>query len=83
MPGTASATYTFSIGSDDGSQLYIDGALLINNTGMTRDPAGCHVALSVTASTLTARLPICTQASICDSAGLPVAVTTFRSLLSC
>ena len=35
IPGNSSAKYTFSIGSDDGSMLYIDGALVINNTGAT------------------------------------------------
>ena len=33
VPGTANATYTFTLGSDDGSMLYIDGALVVNNTG--------------------------------------------------
>ena len=33
MPGNASASYTFTLQSDDGAMLYIDGVLLINNTG--------------------------------------------------
>ena len=33
IPGSASASYTFTLQSDDGAMLYIDGVLLINNTG--------------------------------------------------
>ena len=33
IPGNAAATFTFTLGSDDGSMLYINGALVVNNTG--------------------------------------------------
>ena len=34
LPGTSSATYTFVLDSDDGSQLYIDNNLLIDDDGV-------------------------------------------------
>jgi len=33
VPSNVSANYTFSMDSDDGSQLYIDGQQLINHAG--------------------------------------------------
>ena len=33
MPGNTNVSYTFTLQSDDGAMLFIDGVLLINNTG--------------------------------------------------
>ena len=33
MPAPATTQWTFMLGSDDGSALYIDGALIIDNSG--------------------------------------------------
>jgi hypothetical protein len=33
IPGNATSNYTFSMDSDDGSVLFIDGVSLINHTG--------------------------------------------------
>ena len=61
VPGNKSANYTFFMDSDDGSQLYIDGQLLINHAGARKpavlDPAGasaCALTLNpaLTATTL-------------------------------
>ncbi len=55
IPGNASASYTFSLQSDDGSMLYIDGMLLVNNTGTSPQPNPI-VALTLS-RTLTLTLP--------------------------
>ena len=43
MPGTSATEWTFQLSSDDGSYLYIDGAVLIANGGKPlRIPSHVH-----------------------------------------
>ena len=46
MPGTMPGTYTFMLGSDDGSQLYIDATLVVDNNGVNLDCNAAHQAAS-------------------------------------
>ena len=38
MPGTVATKWTFQLGSDDGSYLYIDGNVVIANGGVLLQP---------------------------------------------
>jgi len=47
LPGTAPGNYTFQLTSDDGSQLYLDNALVVNNNGALPHALAlrcCHVS---------------------------------------
>ena len=51
IPGNSSANFTFTLASDDGSMLYIDGALVVNNTGAGLRQGWCSSACACVTET--------------------------------